>query len=134
MFVQGGKQTYNHKKTNRLLPHDRKIIVKVTWMIHQPTLDTIHKINKESGLHQSPLWEDILSINVSICHCPGAARGAWKHAPIILLPRHIIHLNHAACSHHFLTSKHPWVISVVSLLVRLVPLTIHNAFNTLPLS
>ena len=25
--------------------------------------------------------------NVSICHCPGVAWGAWKHAPIISLPR-----------------------------------------------
>ena len=33
--------------------------------------------------------------NVSIGLCPGAARGAWKHAPIILLPNYHALILHA---------------------------------------
>ena len=32
--------------------------------------------------------------NVSICLCLGAAWGAWKHAPIIPLPRHNALIQH----------------------------------------
>ena len=37
--------------------------------------------------------------NISICHWPGAAQGACKHAPIIPLPRH--NPLNTACSHCF---------------------------------
>ena len=30
------------------------------------------------------------TLTISIGHCPGAAQGAWKHAPIISLLRHIM--------------------------------------------
>ena len=59
LFFQGGKQTCDYKC---LLLHDRTFIVKDICMIHQPTLETKYKINKESGLHQSPLGEEILNI------------------------------------------------------------------------
>ena len=35
--------------------------------------------------------------SISICHCLGAAWGAWKHAPIIPLPRYNA-LNDTACA------------------------------------
>ena len=73
------------------------------------------------------------TLTVSIGHYPGAAQGAWKHVPIILLPRCTMFLNHAACSPCFFTSKHPCMISTVRFLVKLVPLTIHDAFNASPL-
>ena len=41
-------------------------------------------------VHQSPLGKENIEKemkNVSIGHCPGAARGAWKHAPIISMPQ-----------------------------------------------
>ena len=56
------------------------------------------RINR-SRVHQFPLGEENIKIkeerqNVSIGHCPGVARGAWKHAPIISLPKSIMHLKH----------------------------------------
>ena len=47
------------------------------------------------------------TLTVSIGHCPGAAWGAWKHVPIIPLPRHTMLLNHAACSPCFFYIQTP---------------------------
>ena len=53
----------------------------------------------DTNAHKHVTIGDILStLAISIGHCPGAAWGAWKHAPIILLPRCIMLLNDAACS------------------------------------
>ena len=48
---------------------------------------------------------------ISICLCPGVARGAWKHAPIIPLPNYHALILHA---HPILfTSKPPLVNELV---------------------
>ena len=86
--------------------------------------------------YQVSLEKKIFRINISIGHCPGAAQGAWKHAHIISMPQVSCLYNPSACPIIFLTPQHPCVvlvISAVSLLVRLVPMAIHDALNALPL-
>ena len=53
--------------------------------------------------------------NISICHCPGAAWGAWKHAPIIPLPRQ--NALNTACSPCFDNPNTKWlVLSTLSMI------------------
>ena len=49
--------------------------------------EELTKNQMDTNAHKHVTIGDILStLTVSIGHCSGVARGAWKHAPIILKP------------------------------------------------
>ena len=115
-----------------LHPHDTKFIAKSMQSV-LPTYmwSTIHsqekkskttpwykmKINR-SRVHQSPLGKENIKIkekNVSIGHCPSAAGGTWKHAPIISMPQ--VSCIYFCMPQIILTSKHPFSLLVISVLV-----------------